>query len=204
VSRCQRGRTDADGAARGQGTSSEAVVVIPVKAFSQAKMRLSPVLSPSERATLARTMAEHVIKVARPLPVVVVCDDREVAQWARNVGARALVEPGAGLNGAVGIAFAELGREGYKRIIVAHGDLPLATNLAWLAEVDGVVLVPDRHEEGTNVLSLPAGSDFRFSYGTGSFARHCAEAERLGLAWLVVRDAELGWDVDFPIDLVAL
>ena len=45
-------------------------------------MRLAPVLGPKARAALAREMAEHVLKAARPLPVVVVCDDEEVAEWA--------------------------------------------------------------------------------------------------------------------------
>jgi 2-phospho-L-lactate guanylyltransferase len=68
-------------------------VVIPVKAFSNAKMRLASVLGPEERAALAREMAEHVIKASRPLPVIVVCDNLEVAAWAENLGARALLAP---------------------------------------------------------------------------------------------------------------
>jgi 2-phospho-L-lactate guanylyltransferase len=180
------------------------VVVVPVKAFAHAKMRLSPVLGPAERAQLARKMAARVLAASQPLPVVVVCDDLEVAAWAQESGARALVEPGAGLNGAVGMAFARMAEEGYDRVVVAHGDLPLATDLGWLSRVEGIVLVPDRREEGTNVLSLPSGCGFRFSYGPGSFARHCAEAARTGLAWRVVRDPGLAWDVDFPADLLAI
>ena len=80
--------------------SKAAAVVVPVKAFSKAKMRLAPVLSPDERAELARRMAEHVLSASKPLPVVVVCDDVEVAAWAEKLGARALPEPGLGLNGA--------------------------------------------------------------------------------------------------------
>lgn len=183
---------------------SEVAVVVPVKAFAHAKMRLASVLSPPQRADLARKMAERVLSAARPLPTVVVCDDPKVSQWAQGQGARVLVEPGLGLNGAVGTAFAQLGAEGYQRIVVAHGDLPLATNLAWLADVEGIVLVPDRHEEGTNVISLPTGCGFRFAYGQGSFARHREEARRTGLSWRVVHDAELAWDVDFPADMAAV
>jgi 2-phospho-L-lactate guanylyltransferase len=181
-----------------------AVVVVPVKAFAQAKMRLAPVLGPDERAELARKMAARVLAAARPLPVVVVCDDADVAEWAQKLGARVLVEPGLGLNGAVQTAFAQLGDEGWQRLVVAHGDLPLATNLGWLADAEGIVLVPDRHEEGTNVISLPTGCAFAFAYGPGSFARHQQEARRTGLAWRVVHDAELAWDVDFPDDMTAV
>ena len=181
-----------------------AAVVVPVKAFAQAKMRLASVLGPDERAELARKMATRVLAAARPWPVVVVCDDADVAAWAQSQGARVLVEPGLGLNGAVQTAFAQLGDEGWQRLVVAHGDLPLATNLGWLADAEGIVLVPDRHDEGTNVISLPTGCAFAFAYGPGSFARHQQEAQRTGLAWRVVHDAELAWDVDFPDDMTAV
>ena len=106
------------------GSGATAVVVVPVKAFSQAKMRLASVLGPEQRAALARKMAEHVLAAAAPLPVVVVCDDEEVATWARSRGARTLPEPGLGLNGAVNAAVAQLCAEGYNRLVVAHSDLP--------------------------------------------------------------------------------
>ena len=64
--------------------------------------------------------------------------------------------------------------------------------------------MPDRREDGTNVLVVPAACGFEFAYGPGSFARHVAEAERLGLAVRAVRDSRLGWDVDLPEDLEGL
>jgi 2-phospho-L-lactate guanylyltransferase len=181
-----------------------AVVLVPVKAFGEAKMRLSGVLTPSERAALARKLAERVLSAARPLPVAVVCDDSEVARWAEGLGAHVLSEPGVGLNAAVATALSQLTSKGYCRVVVAHGDLPLVTNLAWLADEEGIVLVPDRHLDGTNVISLPAGCGFRFSYGPGSFARHQTEAERTGLPWKAVRDDSLAWDVDLPADMTAV
>ncbi len=185
-------------------TEQRAAVIVPVKAFSKAKMRLASVLSPAERTGLARKMAEQVLSAARPLPVAVVCDDADVAAWAESLGARALPEPGLGLNGAVSAAFVQLGTEGYQRLIVAHADLPLANQLAWLADVEGIALVPDRREDGTNVISLPAGCGFRFSYGPGSFLRHQDESQRTGVKWQIIRDPLLAWDVDFPSDMAAV
>ena len=138
------------------------------------------------------------------MPAFIVCDDPEVAVWAENLGASALTEAGLGLNGAISSAVSKLSALGYERLIIAHSDLALATQLAWLAELDGIVLVPDRHGEGTNVISLPAGCDFRFSYGPGSFSRHKKEALRTGLAWRVIRDPELAWDIDSPADMAVL
>ena len=87
-------------------------------------------------------------------------------------------------------------------VIVAHADLPHAEHLEWLADYDGVTLVPDRHGDGTNVIVIPTDSGFVFSYGPSSFKRHEAEAKRLGLAVRVIHDDRLAWDVDRPEDLV--
>ncbi len=179
------------------------VVLVPVKAFSGAKERLAPLLGAADRAALARTMAEHVLAAAEPLPVAVVCDDAEVAQWANALGALVLPEPGRGLNGAVESGVARLTAGGAREILVVHADLPLATGFARLTGFDGITLVPDRREDGTNVIGLPAGATFRFAYGAGSFARHQAEAARSGLALRIVREPELEWDVDVPDDLPA-
>lgn len=176
-------------------------VLIPVKSFAAAKLRLSPALDGPARAELARAMAERVLGAAAPLPVAVVCDDPLVASWAERLGAEVVWRPGRGLNPAVTDGVAHLARRGHRRVIVAHADLPLARTLAWVADFDGVTLVPDRHGDGTNVAAVPTGAGFTFAYGAGSFDRHRAEAVRLDLPLRVVREPRLGWDVDRPADL---
>ena len=186
--------------AQGSHAADPAAVVVPVKAFSRAKARLAEVRSPEERAALARSMATTVVRAAGTLPVVVVCDDDEVRTWAEGLGVEVLWTPGLGLNGAVAAGLDHLAARGVARAIVAHADLPLATDLGWLAG-EGVRIVPDRHGDGTNVISLPTGAGFEFAYGAASCAAHVAEADRLGLAVEVVPDDRLGWDVDRPDDL---
>lgn len=180
---------------------SDAAVVVPVKAFSHAKLRLASTLEPVTRAELARAMAARVLRAARPLMTIVVCDDEEVRAWTERQGAEALWTPDLGLNGAVEAGVAHLARRNVTKAIVAHADLPLATALAWLADFDGVTLVPDRHLDGTNALCVPTASGFQFAYGADSFASHRAEATRLGLPVRLVPDVPLGWDVDVPADL---
>ena len=181
---------------------SDAAVLIPVKAFRVAKLRLAPALDGPARHRLARDMATAVVQASAPLPVTVVCDDDEVAAWARQLGAEVLWAPGLGLDAAVTEGVAHLASGGVGRVVVAHGDLPMARGLAPLAGGhDGVTLVPDRRDDGTNVAVVPAASGFGFAYGMGSFARHGAEADRLGLALRVLRPPELTWDVDLPADL---
>ncbi|MCU1346764.1 MAG: hypothetical protein JWL70_3030 [Acidimicrobiia bacterium] len=179
-------------------------VLVPVKRFQEAKARLAGALPPNERAELARAMATTVVQAAFPLPVWVVCDDAEVAAWARECGAGVLWRPGRGLNRAVTDGAQALGEMAIDQVIVAHSDLPHAVSLEWVARLPMVTLVPDRRDEGTNVISLPTNINFRFAYGPGSFRRHAAEARRHGLAVRVVREPNLGWDVDLPDDLFSL
>ncbi len=176
-------------------------VLIPVKAFAEAKHRLAPALGAAERAALAREMATHVVQSSAPLSVAVVCDDGDVWDWAVSVGAEVVWRPGTGLNGAVRSGVDHLRDAGYDRVIVAHGDLPLAGPLITLGDWPGITLVPDRRNDGTNVIALPSDCSFEFSYGRGSFARHLAEAQRLGRSLRIVRDPGLGLDIDLPADL---
>jgi 2-phospho-L-lactate guanylyltransferase len=177
------------------------VVLVPVKAFAKAKARLAPTLDPEQRASLARAMAERVLAAASPLLVAVVCDDDDVASWAAAHGAIVLDEPGRGLNGAVQTGVARLGAAGATEVLVVHGDLPLAEGIVPLAGYPGISLVPDRRDDGTTVVGVPPSAGFRFSYGPGSFARHVAEAKRLGYVPRIVRAAALRADVDEPGDL---
>lgn len=186
------------------GAVGPAAVLVPVKSFREAKHRLSAVLGEDERLSLVQRMAARVLAAAAPAPVAVVCDDTEVADWARRQGALVIWEPGRGLNGAVEAGVEHLAALGTRRVTVAHGDLPRATDLWQLGEppgFDGVVLAPDRRDDGTNVLRVPVRRGFRFSYGPGSFARHQAECHRLGLPVWVARRPDLALDVDVPADL---
>jgi 2-phospho-L-lactate guanylyltransferase len=180
------------------------VVLIPVKGFRQAKRRLGGSMSDTMRIDLVRSMAERVVAACAPLPVAVVCDDPEVAEWARHLGATVMWEPGQGLNGAVRAGVGQLGQAGVEWVIVAHGDLPRARDIGSLVPFTGVTLIPDRYDDGTNVLRLPVACEFRFAYGPGSFRRHRAEATRLGLPIRVLRIPALAYDVDWPADVTEL
>ncbi len=179
-------------------------VLVPVKRFEDAKGRLAPALSAARRAALARSMAERVVRSAGRLPVAVVCDDRNVAVWARDLGALVIWEPGRGLNGAVHEGVRHLAQAGARLVVVAAGDLPLAQDLVWATRFAGITIVPDRRHEGTNVLAVPTDLPWEFTYGPGSFARHLDQARRLAAPVRVVNAPTLSWDVDVPADLTAI
>lgn len=192
--------------ATSEPAAHDVLVLVPVKAFDAAKERLAGVLGPGDRARLARELATGVVRAAAPHDVTVVCDDDDVAEWARSLGASVSWQPGAGLNRAIGSAYRDAGADGRSRVVVVHGDLaypePLSTLLdESAADADEVVLVADRRRDGTNVLSVPTGHDLTFRYGAGSYDAHVAEAVRLGLAVVAHVDDRLAWDVDVPGDL---
>jgi len=178
-----------------------AVVLVPVKAFTDAKARLAAVLDDGERERLAQWTSERVLAAAGELPTYVACDDEAVASWARQHGATILWHPGVGLNAAVNNSVAALREAGVTDVIVAHGDLPRVHSLATVAQPGTLTLVPDRHGDGTNVVGVPTAMPFQFAYGPGSFRRHLDAAIGAGLSVRVRRDPLLALDIDTPSDL---
>lgn len=176
-------------------------MLIPVKAFAQAKARLAAVLSADERIELAHWTADRVVAAAGERPVFIACDDDAVATWAERRGATVLWGPGLGLNAAVDGGIRALAGQGIAHVIVAHGDLARPEPLASVARLGIITLVPDHHDDGTNVLSLPTSCELRVAYGAGSFQRHLQRAMTTGLPVEVRRDPLLALDIDTPTDL---
>jgi 2-phospho-L-lactate guanylyltransferase len=89
-------------------------------------------------------------------------------------------------------------------VLIVHSDLPNATDLASLDDHSAaVIVVPDRHHDGTNALLVPSDGAFEFCYGPGSFDAHCAQAKKLGLSLRVVHRPDLALDLDTLDDLRA-
>lgn len=178
-------------------------IVVPLRSFSLGKARLADRLDATARADLARTMADRVVDAAGPRPIVVVSSAPEVLEWAAQRRIATVDDP-ASLDAA-----ADAGREWVRarrlaRVVVVHADLPLVTTLDTVTsggDAPVVVAVPCHRHDGTPVLAIPSDVPFRFSYGPGSFERHRAEAERLGLELRVLDDPALAFDVDVPDDL---
>jgi 2-phospho-L-lactate guanylyltransferase len=175
------------------------VVLVPLKRFDSAKSRLRSALSDNEVTELTMRLARGVLEAARPLPTVVVCDDEEVANFARGCRAEVFLSSDQSLNGSVRDAYYDI--EGYDQFIIVHGDLSRPKGLGSFEPAIGVTIVTDHHLTGTNVLSLPADLDFHFSYGKDSARLHELEAQRLGVPLKVITDSPWRFDVDEPKDL---
>jgi 2-phospho-L-lactate guanylyltransferase len=173
----------------------ETAVLVPIKSFRHAKRRLAGVFGPDERATLAREMADIVLRAAAPFPTFVACDDDAVAEWVARRGADVLWTPGLGLNGAIEHGVDVIAGKGADHVVISHGDLPLAHSFGHLCRAGTVTLVPDHRLDGTNVQARPA-APFVARYGAGSFRAHLAAALERGERVRVVVDADLALDVD--------
>lgn len=178
-------------------------VVVPIRAFSLGKTRLTEQLTLEARVELAAQLADRIVDAAGSLPIVVVSSALEVRNWAQTRELVVIDDPGS-LNAAAGAGRSHLAAAGCRRVVVAHADLPYARTLDALTTDGGelvVALVPCHREDGTTVLSVPVDAPFRYAYGPGSFRRHVAEAHRLDLEVRVVRDPDLAFDIDLPSDL---
>jgi 2-phospho-L-lactate guanylyltransferase len=190
------------------------LILIPCKSFASGKTRLAPVLAPEAREALCRRFLADTVNLARQLVesrnIHVVSADREVADAASQLGVRSHGDDDRDLNSALTAAAASVAPEpaGEQNLLILPIDLALNTATAMapvMAARADIVVVPDRREQGTNIMRLPAGiaTKFHFQFGHDSFSKHRREADRLGLTIEMVRDPALGFDVDTSADYAA-
>jgi len=205
-------------------------VVVPMKPLAESKSRLagSPStlrlrsgqagsgrgLSAERRALLSLGMLAAVLRAAHAAEgvaaVTVVGGDDAVRELSARLGAGFQTEPAAGLNESLAAVLREASRAGWEATLYLPADLPLVEpgDVEALLAASGsgrrIVVAPDRRDEGTNALLVPAGVAFVPAFGERSFARHADQAARLGVEWRAWRSEGLGLDVDTPADLAAL
>src|SRR5262249_43511407 len=156
--------------------SNTAGVVVPLRSFALGKVRLADALDDDARRAFTRTMAERAVAAAGGRPTVIVTSDTDVIDWARALRLAHIDDAGT-LDGAARAGREWVRAQNLARVVVMHADLPLASTLDGIADdADApiAVLVPDHHDDGNPVLSIPSAADFTFAYGPGSCARHVA------------------------------
>jgi len=181
-------------------------VVVPLKRLQDAKQRLSPALAPDARATLARAMLAEVLAVIRQVSglsgIALVTTERHLVP----PGVLWIDDPGAGLNGAIASAAAELERRGATTMLVIPADVPLVTateiaSLVSAGRTSSIVLASDRSRRGTNALLLTPPCLFEPHFGADSFAEHITAARVSGQEAIICDCPGLAFDIDWPRDL---
>ena len=189
--------------------------LIPVKGFSNAKQRLSPLLDAADRELFAEVMFRDVLKQvlkARGLvETYVVTGDSKVAEIATSLGAQLIREKAEkGETDAVDFARSELKQLGREAVLIIPGDMPLVRSadieevLAQIPEGAGfpfALLVPSHDRMGTNALLLAPPDIIKLRFGYDSFTYHMSQVSAQGLPLRFIENERLALDIDEPKDL---
>lgn len=189
--------------------------VVPLKSLRGSKKRLADVLDEDEREAFVTAMARAVLTALSETSgidgIMVVSNATEVAEIALEYGARVVPEgEQQGLSGAITSAAEVLRADHVAKMMVVHGDIPLATPadfdllLERAGSAPSVTIVPCRIEDGTNVMICTPPDVIPFHYGPGSCGAHQRAARAAGVDAKIMRLPGLALDIDTPEDLAAL
>ncbi|MFZ0479904.1 MAG: 2-phospho-L-lactate guanylyltransferase [Terriglobales bacterium] len=198
----------------GAGGKGVRMILVPVKNLTNAKQRLSAILSAEERFALAQAMCEDVLQTlanwrGRPAVAVVTSDP-----FARALAARFdfdVIADGENSSEthAIEMATAICRERGAKSTLVVPADIPLIEveeleKIAAAAPAGGTVLVPDAAGRGTNAAWRSPADLFPLRFGNDSFRPHLAAAKATGLPCVVLELPGIARDIDRPEDLFAV
>ena len=188
--------------------------LIPLKPPTEAKARLAGLLSPDERAQLARvtflTVADALLAAAVPF---VVLTPNVIAAADLTAGRCTVIEEQPSVRGFSAQLQAALDGTSFAKsdtVLILHADLPLATPNAVRLLVsaarkhEGCVTMVESADGGTNAMILPLPRLFALHYGRDSFALHAAAVRASGLGVHVHRSAQLALDLDTAADVRSL
>ncbi|MBN1680638.1 MAG: 2-phospho-L-lactate guanylyltransferase [Anaerolineae bacterium] len=187
--------------------------IVPVKPLNRAKSRLADDLLPEQREHLAACLLERTVRLLTTLPqirgVLVISRDTKALAMVRDWGAQTVQESGAPeLNNALFRATQVLSTWGTNAALVVPADIPLldaedVREVVHLGRYHGsVVIVPDRHEIGTNLLLVRPPGLIPYSFGHNSFAEHQRLAREAGATVHVFRSEHVALDLDTRDDLL--
>lgn len=187
-------------------------VIVPVKPLQKGKSRLASVLSDEERVILNRCLLVHTLDTLSKVPgvaqMLVVSRDPQALSIAREQGAHTLLEHGSPqLNLALTRATLIAQKHSRRGVLILPADLALLIpqDVVMLTEravnPPVVVIAPDRRRKGTNALLVYPPGLIDYSYGVGSFERHCERARQAGARLEIVESPSLALDIDLPEDL---
>lgn len=187
--------------------------VIPVKRFDAAHGRLAESVSAADRRRLAEAMFLDLLsKIRRSKTidrVIVVTADETAARNARWLGHQVLLQDEDGGHPQAAAAGARVAAaQGFSRVAMLPIDCPLFVPEELDARLGrtprAALIVPDRHETGTNALVLSPPDAFAPAFGPDSLARHVSRARSAGVSFAMEPIESLAADLDTAEDLTTL
>jgi 2-phospho-L-lactate guanylyltransferase len=186
---------------------------LPVKEFAGAKQRLAPLLTPTQRETLAAAMLQDVLTAlagANLAGILVNTLDPQATELAHRYGARVITDDArTGHTGAVAAIARTLTAEGRAGMLVLPGDIPrvtaaeINTLLTAARPAPSFTIAPAHDELGSNgVLCLPPEA-LPLRFGDNSYFPHLDNARRDGIEPTSVPLSGFALDIDHPDDLRA-
>jgi len=190
------------------------VAILPSKRSEDAKQRLAPTVQLGHRRALVESMfADAMLAVSRVSSIdqiIVITSDPIASRIAAGHEAIVLDDTAHSHSEAAQLGIARALDLGATRALLIPGDCPLLDP----AELDeliarpvparSVLIVPDRHGEGTNALLLTPPDAMTPAFGEGSRRRHIELATAQGAMPEVVELSSLELDIDTPEDLEVL
>jgi 2-phospho-L-lactate/phosphoenolpyruvate guanylyltransferase len=187
--------------------------LVPVKALTWGKSRLSSLLPEAARHAVSQAMLTDVLTSLQQASlvdrIVVVSSDASLLALTRQLGAWVLEEEyPRGINGAVQVGSEFCSRQGATALLVLLADLPLVTAqdidflFQQLSGSSEALLVPCKEGEGTNALLRVPPLITASCFGGGpSLERHLLAARRAGIACRVIEVPHIAFDLDSLADL---
>ena len=153
--------------------------IIPLKRLSEAKARLSSILTAEERRGLMLKLFNHTLNtcIAANVKCIVIAEDIEVEKLVVNSGQDFLLDYSGNLNKAIakGLEYAKI--KDFEKCLIVFADLPFLTigninNILHLLDYSSVIICPDLKLEGTNVVGIRRNANFfKPEFGNLSYIR---------------------------------
>ncbi len=186
--------------------------IIPIKPLYQGKSRLSGIIDQEERIKFNKRLLAHTLKVVSSCNqisgVIVVTKDTTLKAMIKKPNVKLFIEDGkSDLNKAINFGVTKAIENKADSILVIPCDLPLLNKdeivkiINMSSSENCMIIIPDRHSQGTNLLFIkPALKDI-YCFGENSFEKHKEMGKRKGLDVKVYDSKNLCLDIDLPEDL---
>ncbi len=188
-------------------------VIVPVKAFKHAKLRLAEMLTPQQRARLSYLMLEDILKTLYSSDDVqgmtLISSDLSVRALADRYQATFLLSNrDGGYSQDATRAIRSVDRKAVDTIAIIPSDVPCLScqdlSRLYLIHDEGMTLCPAVIDGGTNAVLFSPPLPIPLMFGIDSLNKYRHAAEQNKVAIRIEQVSGLERDIDRPADVIWL